>query len=123
MCHRCTKWNTKSFGLNYVIAKNGTLGAKARVDLKVLNRLLGNHTIRQRMGRELLRQVKYALKVKPKPPHSLAVSDSAQNGIDDDMDVEYDVETVHITHQLRRSLMIVIRMNYVRLLEQHNKAT
>lgn len=51
------------------------------------------------MDRNILSQVKYALDGRPKPPHSLDVLYSAQNDIDEDMDVEDDVEMVYLAHQ------------------------
>lgn len=87
MWPRCVKWTARSNGLRTVISKGGTEAAKARVNLKVLGRLIENHTMRQRMGRELLRKVQCALEGKPKQPHYLSMNDT---GGDNDVEEDYE---------------------------------
>lgn len=96
MCPRCVKWTARAHGLRTVISKGGTQAARARVELKVLQRLMDNHTIRQRMGRELLRQVQSAIEGRPKKAHPLALegTEPNYNEEEEDLDVEDDGATI-----------------------------
>lgn len=95
MCVRCVKWTARAHGLRTVISKGGAQRAKDRVDLKALKRLIDNHTIRQRMGRDLLRQVQCTVEGRPKQMHSLALEITGTDQDDeDDRDVENNEEIV-----------------------------